>query len=101
MYVKALGLIETRGFVACIEAADAMAKAADVHVEGTCATGDGLYVVTVRGTVGAVQAATEAATRAASKVGEIVSVHVIPRPYDPVESVLVGPRETYPHGWGE
>lgn len=85
----ALGLIETRGLVAAIEAADAMVKAANVHLIGREQIGGGLVTVMVRGDVGAVKAATDAGTAAAGKVGEIVSCHVIPRPHDEVESVVL------------
>ena len=78
---SALGLIETRGLVAAIEAADAMVKAATVTLVGTEYVGGGLVTVIVRGDVGAVKAATEAGAEAASSVGTLVSVHVIPRPH--------------------
>ena len=81
----ALGLIETRGLVAAIEAADAMVKAANVRLIGREQIGGGLVTVMVRGDVGAVKAATDAAAAAAGKIGEIVSVHVIPRPHEDVE----------------
>ena len=86
----ALGLIETRGLVAAIEAADAMVKAANVHLIGREQIGGGLVTVMVRGDVGAVKAATDAGTAAAGKVGELVSVHVIPRPHSEVESTVLG-----------
>ncbi len=85
---EALGLIETRGLVAAIEAADAMVKAANVSLQSKELVGGGLVTVTVRGDVGAVKAAVEAGAEAARKVGELVSVHVIPRPHEEVESVL-------------
>ncbi len=85
---EALGLIETRGLVAAIEAADAMVKAANVSLQGKELVGGGLVTVTVRGDVGAVKAAVEAGAAAARAVGELVSVHVIPRPHEEVESVL-------------
>jgi ethanolamine utilization protein EutM len=88
----ALGLIETRGLVAAIEAADAMVKAANVRLVGREQIGGGLVTVTVRGDVGAVKAATDAAAAAAAKVGEIVAVHVIPRPHEEVEVLLPKPR---------
>lgn len=88
----ALGLIETRGLVAAIEAADAMIKAANVRLVGREQIGGGLVTVMVRGDVGAVKAATDAGAAAAGKVGEIVSVHVIPRPHEEVESILPKPR---------
>ena len=85
---EALGLIETRGFVGAIEAADAMVKAANVRLVGKEKTGSGLVTVMVRGDVGAVKAATEAGAEAARRVGELVSVHVIPRPHSDVEELL-------------
>jgi ethanolamine utilization protein EutM len=84
----ALGLIETKGLVGAIEAADAMVKAANVRLVGREQIGGGLVTVMVRGDVGAVKAATDAGAAAAGKVGEIVSVHVIPRPHEEVEGVL-------------
>lgn len=84
----ALGLIETRGLVGAIEAADAMIKAANVRLVGREQIGGGLVTVMVRGDVGAVKAATDAGAVAAGKVGEVISVHVIPRPHDEVEMVL-------------
>jgi ethanolamine utilization protein EutM len=85
---EALGLIETRGLVASIEAADAMVKAANVVLVGQVKIGAGLVTVFVRGDVGAVKAATDAGSAAAAKVGEVVSVHVIPRPHADVEKIL-------------
>ena len=84
----ALGMVETKGLVASIEAADAMVKAANVHLIGSEYIGGGFVTVMVRGDVGAVKAAVEAGSVAAKKVGELVSVHVIPRPHDDVEGVL-------------
>ncbi|HXF73557.1 MAG TPA: BMC domain-containing protein [Actinomycetota bacterium] len=84
----ALGLIETRGLVGAIEAADAMVKAANVTLVGREQVGGGLVTVMVRGDVGAVKAATDAGAAAAAKVGEIVSVHVIPRPHNETETIL-------------
>ena len=84
----ALGLIETRGLVASIEAADAMVKAANVYLVGKEHVGGGLVTVMVRGDVGAVKAATDAGAAAASRVGELVSVHVIPRPHGEIEDIL-------------
>ncbi|MFT4234387.1 MAG: BMC domain-containing protein [Microbacterium sp.] len=84
----ALGLIETKGLVGAIEAADAMVKAANVHVLGHREIGGGLVTVLVRGDVGAVKAATDAGAVAAQKAGEVVSVHVIPRPHDETEDIL-------------
>ncbi|MBP3554431.1 MAG: BMC domain-containing protein [Clostridia bacterium] len=85
---EALGMIETRGLVAAIEAADAMVKAAEVELIGTEKIGSGLVSVMVRGDVGAVKAATEAGAAAASRLGEIVATHVIPRPHSDVEKIL-------------
>lgn len=85
---EALGLIETKGLVAAIEAADAMVKAAKVTLVGKEFVGGGYVSVMVRGDVGAVKAAVEAGSMAAKKIGELVSVHVIPRPHDEVESIL-------------
>ena len=91
---EALGMIETKGFVAAIEAADAMAKAANVTLAGTCKAGSGLVSVMVRGEVGAVQAAVDAGAAAAKKIGEVVSVHVIPRPHGDTEKIIPGQEET-------
>ena len=88
----ALGMVETRGLVASIEAADAMVKAANVTLLGSEYTGGGFVTVMVRGDVGAVKAATDAGAAAAKRVGELVSVHVIPRPHEEVEMVL--PQKT-------
>jgi microcompartment protein CcmL/EutN len=88
MNYEALGIIETRGLVAAIEAADAMVKAANVQLMGTEKIGSGLVSVMVRGDVGAVKAATEAGAQAAARLGEIVAVHVIPRPHGDVEKIL-------------
>ena len=88
MALEALGMVETRGLVASIEAADAMVKAANVELIGTEKIGSGLVSVMVRGDVGAVKAATEAGANAASKLGELVAVHVIPRPHADVEKIL-------------
>jgi ethanolamine utilization microcompartment shell protein EutS len=88
MAVEALGMVETRGLVAAIEAADAMVKAANVTLIGTERIGSGLVTVMVRGDVGAVQAATDAGAAAGSRLGELVSVHVIPRPHGDVEKIL-------------
>ncbi len=84
----ALGMIETKGLVGAVEAADAMVKAANVSLVGKVHVGGGLVTVMVRGDVGAVKAATDAGAAAAGKVGELVSVHVIPRPHSDVESIL-------------
>ncbi len=86
--MEALGMIETRGLVAAIEAADAMVKAANVTLIGTEKIGSGLVSVMVRGDVGAVKAATEAGSNAAQNLGEIIAVHVIPRPHSDVEKIL-------------
>lgn len=86
--MKALGMIETRGLVAAIEAADAMVKAANVTLQCKEHVGGGLVTVMVRGDVGAVKAATDAGAAAAERVGELVSVHVIPRPHGEVEEIL-------------
>ena len=88
MTLEALGMIETRGLVGAIEAADAMVKAANVTLVGKEYIGAGYVTVMVRGDVGAVKAATDAGAVAARRVGELVSVHVIPRPYDETEKIL-------------
>ena len=85
---QALGMIETKGLIGAIEAADAMVKAANVTLMGKEKIGSGLVTVMVRGDVGAVKASTEAGAAAAQRVGELVSVHVIPRPHSDVESIL-------------
>lgn len=84
----ALGMVETRGLVGAIEAADAMVKAANVVLIGSEYVGGGYVTVMVRGDVGAVKAATDAGAAAAKRVGEMVSVHVIPRPHEDVEMIL-------------
>jgi ethanolamine utilization protein EutM len=84
----ALGMIETRGLVGAIEAADAMVKAASVTLMGQTKAGGGLVTTLVRGEVGAVKAATDAGAVAANKVGDVVSVHVIARPHDELEAIL-------------
>ncbi len=86
--MNALGMVETKGLVAAIEAADAMVKAANVELVGREQVGSGLVTVMVRGDVGAVKAATDAGAVAAGNVGELVSVHVIPRPHNEVENVV-------------
>ena len=86
--LQALGMIETKGLVASIEAADAMVKAANVKLIGKVHVGGGLVTVMVRGDVGAVKSATDAGAAAAERVGELISVHVIPRPHDDVEYSL-------------
>ena len=84
----ALGMIETRGFAAMVEAADAMAKAAKVEIVGHERTGGGYVTAIVRGDVASCRAAVEAGQRAAEKVGEVVSAHVIPRPHESVDAAL-------------
>ncbi len=84
----ALGMVETRGLVGAIEAADAMVKAANVSLIGSEYVGGGYVTVMVRGDVGAVKSATDAGAAAAKRVGELVSVHVIPRPHEEVEMIL-------------
>ena len=93
-FTQALGMIETRGLVGSIEAADAMLKAANVTLAGKEHVGGGLVTVMVRGDVGAVKAATDAGAAAAERVGELISVHVIPRPHAEVDHIL-------PHAQGE
>jgi len=88
MMSEALGMVETKGLVGAIEAADAMVKAANVILVGYEKIGSGLVTVMVRGDVGAIKAATEAGAAAAQKVGEVVSIHVIPRPHTDVEKIL-------------
>ena len=88
MTQEALGMVETRGLVAAIEASDQMVKAADVTLIGTEKIGSGLVTVMVRGDVGAVKAATEVGGAAASRLGELVAVHVIPRPHNDVQKIL-------------
>ena len=88
MALQALGMIETKGLVAAVEAADAMVKAADVTLVGTEKIGSGLVSVMVRGDVGAVKAAVESGSAAASRLGEIIAVRVIPRPHGDVEKIL-------------
>ena len=88
MAQEALGMVETRGLTAAIEAADSMVKAAEVELVGTEKIGSGLVTVMVRGDVGAVKAATDAGASAAEKVGELISVHVIPRPHQEVDVIL-------------
>jgi ethanolamine utilization protein EutM len=84
----ALGMVETKGLVGAVEAADAMVKAANVTLLGSEYIGGGFVTVMVRGDVGAVKAATDAGAAAAKRVGELVSVHVIPRPHSEVEMIL-------------
>lgn len=87
---QALGMIETRGFVGAIEAADTMVKAANVTLVGKEQVGGGYVTVMVRGDVGAVKASTDAGAEAAAKVGELVSAHIIARPHEDVEALLPG-----------
>jgi microcompartment protein CcmL/EutN len=88
MIQESLGMIETKGLVGAIEAADSMAKAANITLVGYERIGSGLVTVMVRGDVGAVKAAVDAGCAAAAKVGEVVSSHVIPRPHSDVEKIL-------------
>jgi ethanolamine utilization protein EutM len=88
MAQEALGMVETRGFIGAVEAADAMVKAARVILIGKVQVGSGLVTVLVRGDVAACKAATDAGAAAAERVGELVGVHVIPRPHDEVELIL-------------
>ncbi len=90
MVKEALGMVETKGLVGAVEAADAMVKAANVTLLGKEKIGSGLVTVMVRGDVGAVKASVDAGAAAAKRVGELVSVHVIARPHDDVESILPG-----------
>lgn len=85
---NSIGLIETRGLTAALEAADNMLKTAQVELVGTEKIGSGLITVIVKGEVGAVKAATEAGADAATRLGELVAVHVIPRPHDELKSIL-------------
>jgi microcompartment protein CcmL/EutN len=91
MALEALGMVETRGLIGSVEAADAMVKAANVVLVGKEYIGAGYVTVMVRGDVGAVKAATDAGAAAARRVGELVSVHVIPRPHNEVEKVIPKP----------
>ena len=86
--MEALGMVETRGLVAAVEAADAMVKAANVTLIGSEKIGSGLVSIMVRGDVGAVKAAVEAGGAAAARLGEVVATHVIPRPHNDVEKLL-------------
>ena len=94
MKLDALGMIETKGLIGSIEAADAMVKAANVNLIGKEYVGGGLVTVMVRGDVGAVKAATDAGAAAAQRIGELISVHVIPRPHTEVETILPARAET-------
>ena len=91
MQKEALGMIETKGLVGAVEAADAMVKSANVTLVGYEKIGSGLVTVMVRGDVGAVKASVDAGTAAASAIGQVVSIHVIPRPHTDVEKIL--PKE--------
>ena len=86
---EALGLIETRGFIPAVEAADAMAKSANVEIVGMETVGSGLVAIMCRGEVGAVRAAVDAGGEAARKVGEVISIHIIPRPHEDVDAKMV------------
>jgi ethanolamine utilization protein EutM len=88
MAMQALGMVETRGLVGLIEASDAMCKAANVELVGWDRVGSGLCTAFVRGEVAAVKASVDAGAAAAAKIGEVVSVHVIPRPHDDLEQVV-------------
>lgn len=88
MNQEALGMVETKGLIGAIEAADAMVKAANVSLVGKEMIGSGLVTVMVRGDVGAVKASVDAGAAAAKRVGELFSVHVIPRPHEDVETIL-------------
>ena len=85
---QAIGLIETKGLVAMIEAADAMLKAANVHLIGKERIGGGFMTVIVEGEVAAVKASVDAGAAAAKRVGEVISIHVIPRPHEEIEKIL-------------
>jgi len=91
--MDALGMVETKGLVGAIEAADAMVKTANVVMVGREYIGSGYVTIFVRGDVGAVKAATDAGAAAARRVGELISVHVIPRPHSEVERILPKPKE--------
>jgi len=91
--MEALGMVETKGLVGAIEAADAMVKTAKVTLQAKEYIGAGFVTVTVRGDVGAVKAATDAGAAAARRVGELVAVHVIPNPHEETESVLPGAKK--------
>ena len=93
MAVHALGMVETKGFVGSVEAADAMAKAANVQVIGQVQIGAAYMTIMCRGDVGAVRAAVDAGAEAARRVGQLVSAHVIPRPHDEVEKILPAPKQ--------
>ena len=101
MNTNSLGMIETKGLVGAIEAADAMVKSANVQLVGKEQIGGGLVTVMVRGDVGAVKAATDAGAAAAEKVGELVSVHVIARPHTEVDNILPQGRQSAPRTEGK
>lgn len=88
MAKEALGIVETKGLTACIEAADVMLKAANVRLVGYERIGSGVVSVTIRGDVGAVKAATEAGGEAAKRLGEVIAVHVIPAPHEDTEMII-------------
>lgn len=88
MQQDALGMVETKGLIGAVEASDAMVKAANVRLIGKTLVGGGLVTVMVRGDVGAVKAAVDAGAAAANRVGELISIHVIPRPHTDVEKIL-------------
>jgi ethanolamine utilization protein EutM len=92
--MEALGMVETKGLTSAVEAADAMVKTANVELTGKEIVGAGMVMITVRGDVGAVKAATDAGAAAARRVGELVSVHVIPNPHPDVETVVPNPKKT-------
>jgi ethanolamine utilization protein EutM len=94
MALQAVGMVETRGLVALIEASDAMCKAADVELVGYDRVGSGLVTAFVRGEVAAVKAALDAGSAAAAKIGEVVAVHVIPRPHEDLSSAI--PQKSTP-----
>ena len=96
MQQEALGMVETKGLVSAIEAADTMVKSANVTLVGYEKIGSGLVTVMVRGDVGAVKAATDAGAAAAEKIGELISVHVIPRPHTGVDGILPHGRDAAP-----
>ena len=101
MDTNSLGMIETKGLVGAIEAADAMVKSANVQLVGKEQVGGGLVTVMVRGDVGAVKAATDAGAAAAEKVGELISVHVIARPHVEVDNILPQARADRPAAQGK
>ena len=100
MDTNSLGMIETKGLIGAIEAADAMVKSANVQLVGKEQVGGGLVTVMVRGDVGAVKAATDAGAAAAEKVGELISVHVIARPHTEVDAILPKSNRPTPGGKG-